>query len=191
MNLVLASTSAYRRVLLERLGLPFEVTAPHVDESPLPGEPPEAVAERLARAKALSVAPRFPDSLIIGSDQAAVCDGELLGKPGTHDNAVRQLRKVSGKETVFHTALCVHASGTGVTKLRSVPYRVRFRKLNDELIKRYLERERPYDCAGSAKAEGLGIALIERMEGDDPTALMGLPLIALVSLLQELGQDVL
>jgi septum formation protein len=189
-RLVLASTSAYRRKLLERLGLPFEVSAPDVDETRLPGESPSSMAERLARAKALAVAARFPESLIIGSDQAACCEGELLGKPGSHDIAVHQLRKMSGKEAVFHTALCVHASATGVTKLRSVPYRVTFRRLDDGLIERYLARERPYDCAGSAKAEGLGIALIARMLGEDPTALLGLPLIALVELLQEHGQAV-
>ena len=190
MKLVLASTSPYRRELLERLALPFEVAAPQVAESRLPGEPPEALSERLARAKALAVAARFPDALIIGSDQAAVCDGELLGKPGTRENAVRQLTRLSGREAVFHTALCVHASATGLTKLRSVPCRVRFRVLDAARIERYLALERPYDCAGSAKAEGLGIALIERMQGDDPTALMGLPLIALVDLLHDFGLDV-
>ena len=190
MKLVLASTSSYRRMLLERLGLPFEVSAPNVDESRLPGENPSSMAERLAREKALAVAARFPDSMVIGSDQAACCDGELLGKPGNHDNAVLQLRTLSGREALFHTALCVHASATGVTRVRSVPYRVQFRTLDDALIERYLARERPYDCAGSAKAEGLGIVLIARMQGDDPTALMGLPLIALVDLLQELGQEV-
>src|SRR6185503_20492482 len=127
MNLVLASTSRYRRELLERLGVPFEVAAPRVDETPLAGEPPEAMAERLARAKALAVAGRFPDALVIGSDQAAVCDGELMGKPGSHDRAVAQLRRLSGREAVFHTAVCVHSrSGT---RARNVPYRVRFRRL--------------------------------------------------------------
>jgi len=189
-KLVLASTSAYRRMLLERLGLPFEMAAPQVDETRQPGEKPSAMAQRLARAKALAVAARFPDALIIGSDQAACCQGELLGKPGSHDNAVLQLRKLSGKEAVFHTALCVHASATGAIRLRSVPFRVLFRRLDDALIERYLAREQPYDCAGSAKAEGLGIALIARMQGEDPTALMGLPLIALVDLLKELGREV-
>lgn len=148
------------------------------------------MAKRLAREKALAVAPQYPDALIIGSDQAAVCEGELLGKPGSHDRAVQQLRLLSGREAVFHTALCVHASGLARTRVRCVPYRVRFRALEDALIERYLAREQPYDCAGSAKAEGLGIALIERMRGDDPTALMGLPLIALVGLLGEFGMDV-
>jgi len=189
-NLVLASTSPYRRTLLERLGLPFEVCAPHVDEQARPGEVPGALAERLAHDKAAAVAARFPDALIIGSDQTAVCEGEILGKPGNHERAVQQLRKLSGKEAVFHTALCLLSSGTGIWKVRSVPYHIRFRALDDALIERYLEREQPYDCAGSAKAEALGIALIERMQGDDPTALMGLPLIALVDLLREFGQVV-
>ncbi len=148
------------------------------------------MAKRLARDKALAVACGYPEALIIGSDQAAVCEGQLLGKPGSHDRAVQQLRLLSGREAVFHTALCVHASGPGRTQVRSVPYRVRFRPLEDALIERYLAREKPYDCAGSAKAEGLGIALIERMRGDDPTALMGLPLIALVEMLHAFGVEV-
>jgi septum formation protein len=190
-KLILASTSPYRRMLLERLGLPFEVCAPRVDESRLPGEDGPSLSRRLARDKAVAVAARFPDALVIGSDQAAVCDGELLGKPGSHDKAVLQLRRLSGREAVFHTALCVHASAIGMTRVCSVPYRVLFRPLDDALIERYLAREQPYDCAGSAKAEGLGIALIERMRGDDPTALMGLPLIALVGMLKEFGREVL
>ncbi len=188
LKLVLASTSRYRRELLERLGLPFEVAAPEVDETPLPGESVPALAERLARAKALAVAARFPGAVVIGSDQAAVCGGELLGKPGNHERAAAQLKRLSGREAVFHTALCVHSpSGT---RLRSVPYRVQFRTLDDALIERYLAREQPYDCAGSAKAEGLGVVLIAAMEGSDPTALMGLPLIALVDLLREAGLEV-
>jgi septum formation protein len=188
MKLVLASTSRYRRELLERLGVPFEVAAPDVDETPIPGEPPAAMAERLARAKADAVARRLTGAVVIGSDQAAVCDGVLLGKPGTHERAVQQLKSVSGKEAVFHTAVCVQsARGAHV---RSVPYRVRFRDLDDGLINRYLTKEQPYDCAGSAKAEGLGIVLIASMHGDDPTALMGLPLIALVDLLREAGVHV-
>jgi 7-methyl-GTP pyrophosphatase len=190
-KLILASTSRYRRMLLERLGLPFEVVSSQVDEVRLPGEDIGSLAERLARDKALAVAARFPDALIIGSDQTAVCDGALLGKPGSHDKAILQLRHLSGREAVFHTAVCVHSTSNRVTRLRSVPYRVAFRVLDDDLIERYLAREQPYDCAGSAKAEGLGIALIARMQGDDPTALMGLPLIALVDLLKEFGREVL
>jgi septum formation protein len=190
MQLVLASTSPYRRALLERLGAPFSVADPKTHEARLPAEPPEAMAARLARAKALAVAPAFPAALIIGCDQVATCGGDLIGKPGDHEHAVLQLRLVSGREAVFHTALCVHNARTGATGARTVPSRVRFRRLDDALIERYLRREKPYDCAGSARAEGLGIALIERIEGDDPTALVGLPLIALVGLLREQGFDV-
>jgi septum formation protein len=189
-KLVLASTSRYRRELLARLALPFEAAAPDVDESRLGHEAPEAMAARLAIGKALAVAARFPQSLIIGSDQVAICEGELLGKPGDHENSARQLRQLSGRSVIFHTAVCVHATATGATRVRSVPHRVIFRTLDDGLIERYLAKEQPYDCAGSAKAEGLGIALIERMEGDDPTALMGLPLIALVELLRESGLEI-
>jgi septum formation protein len=190
-RLVLASTSRYRRGLLERLGVAFEVADPGVDETRRAGEPPEAMAERLARAKALAVAARFPGSLIIGCDQVAHCDGEILGKPGTHANAVRQLRTLSGREAVFHTAVCVHDSRSAASLVRVVPCRVAFRRLDDALIESYLAKEQPYDCAGSAKSEGLGIALIARMDGEDPTALVGLPLIALVDLLREQGLDVL
>jgi len=191
MQLVLASASRYRRALLERLGVAFSVADPDVDESRRPGEAPEVMAARLAEAKALSVARRWRDCLVIGCDQVAVRDGELLGKPGTHDNAVRQLRALSGGEAVFHTAVCVHNSSDATTRVRVVPCRVTFRKLDDGVIKRYLAREQAYDCAGSAKAEGLGIALIARMEGEDPTALIGLPLIALVDLLREQGLNVI
>jgi septum formation protein len=191
MQLVLASTSSYRRALLERLGLPFSVADPRIPEERLKGELPEAMARRLAEAKATAVAGRFPGALIIGSDQVAVNGGEVLGKPGGHDNAVRQLRALSGREAVFHTAVCVHNAASGVTRTRVVSCRVTFRELDEQTIGRYLERERPYDCAGSAKAEGLGIALIEKMQGDDPNALIGLPLIALVDLLREQGLDVI
>ena len=190
-RIVLASTSRYRRGLLERLGLPFEVADPGVDERRHAGEPPEAMARRLAEAKALAVAKRFPGALIIGCDQVAHCDGEIFGKPGTHANAVRQLRALSGKTALFHTAVCVHNAKGGSTQVRLVPCRVGFRKLDDATIERYLEKEQPYDCAGSAKSEGLGIALIARIEGDDPSALIGLPLIALVDLLREQGLDVI
>jgi septum formation protein len=191
MQLVLASTSSYRRALLERLGLPFSVADPRIPEERLKGEPPEAMARRLAEAKATAVAGRFPGALIIGSDQVAVNGSEVLGKPGDHDNAVRQLRSLSGREAVFHTAVCVHNASSGATRTRVVSCRVTFRELDEQTIGRYLEREQPYDCAGSAKAEGLGIALIEKMQGDDPNALIGLPLIALVDLLREQGLDVI
>jgi septum formation protein len=190
-QLVLASTSPYRRALLERLGISFLVARPEVTEEHRAGEAPEAMAKRLAEAKALAVASRFSDTLVIGSDQVAVCDGEILGKPLTHDNAVRQLRLLSGRQAVFHTAVCVHSTGNGRSRARVVPCRVTFRKLSDETIESYLAKEQPYDCAGSAKSEGLGIALIEKMESVDPSALIGLPLIALVDLLREQGFDVL
>jgi len=191
MRLVLASTSRYRRDLLERLELPFSVADPGIEEAPRPGEAPAEMASRLAEAKALAVAHRFRDSLIIGGDQVAVKDGEVLGKPGTHDNAVRQLRSLSAGEALFHTAVCVHNSASDMTRVRVVPCRVTFRRLDDGMIERYLAREQAYDCAGSAKAEGLGIALIAKMESEDPTALIGLPLIALVDLLREQGLNVI
>lgn len=187
MNIVLASTSRYRRALLERLRVPFSAVDPGVAEATLEGESPEAMATRLATAKALAVAAAHPQALIIGCDQVAVSDGKILGKPGTHERAARQLRELSGREALFYTALCVHDARSGRTATRGVPYRVRFRVLDEAIIQRYLELEQPYDCAGSAKSEGLGIALIERMEGDDPNALIGLPLIALVDLLGEHG----
>jgi septum formation protein len=191
MQLVLASTSRYRRELLERLGIPFSVADPSVAEERRPGEAPESMARRLAETKSLAVANRFRDALIIGCDQVAVGNGELLGKPGTRENAVRQLRALSGGEAVFYTAVCVHNTSDGSTRVRVVPCRVTFRELDGGTIDRYLAREQPYDCAGSAKAEGLGIALIAKMEGEDPSALVGLPLIALVDLLHQQGLNVL
>jgi septum formation protein len=190
MKIVLASTSRYRRELLNRLQVPFSAVNPGIEESALPGEPPEAMATRLATAKALAVASDHPDAVIIGCDQVAVSEGKIVGKPGNHENAVRQLRELSGRDAIFYTAICVHDASSGRTAIRVVPYRVKFRVLDDAVIQRYLERERPYDCAGSAKSEGLGIALIERMEGEDPNALVGLPLIALVDLLGECGVQI-
>lgn len=191
MQLILASTSRYRRALLERLGVPFSVADPGVAEERRPGEPAEAMARRLAESKALAVAGRFRDALVIGCDQTAVKDGEVLGKPGNRENAVRQLRALSGAEVTFHTAVCVHSTVSGASLVRVVPCRVIFRELSPAVIERYLAREQPYDCAGSAKSEGLGIALMERIDGEDPNALIGLPLIALVDLLHEQGLDVL
>lgn len=188
-GLVLASTSPYRRALLQRLGIEFSVADPQVSEERRQGEAPEAMAGRLAETKARAVASRYPDSLIIGSDQVAVCDGEILGKPITHANAVRQLRALSGRDALFHTAVCVHR--TGVSRTRVVPCRVTFRTLDDATIEAYLTKEQPYDCAGSAKSEGLGIALIAKIQSEDPSALIGLPLIALVDLLREQGVNVL
>ena len=190
MKIVLASSSRYRRELLARLQIPFSAVNPGVEETALAGESPEATATRLATAKALAVAGDHPDALIIGCDQVAVSCGKVLGKPGNHENAARQLRELSGRDAIFYTALCVHDTRSGRTATRGVPYRVKFRVLDDAAIQRYLEREQPYDCAGSAKSEGLGIALIERIEGEDPNALVGLPLIALVDLLGEHGVQI-
>jgi len=190
-TIVLASSSPYRRALLERLGLPFQSVKPGVDETRLPGEAPEALATRLARAKALAVAADYPGALVIGSDQVAVLGDQIMGKPGNHENAVRQLRQLSGRTAQFLTALCVHHGGKGRTLESLVPFEVTFRQLDEHAIETYLRREQPYDCAASAKAEALGIALIARMRGDDPNALIGLPLIALIDLLQEHGVKVL
>ena len=189
--IVLASTSKYRRELLTRLGLPFEVASPGVDETALPNEAPRDTARRLAEAKARAVAARFPLALVIGSDQVAVLEGATLGKPGNHANALRQLKTMRGKEIVFHTALCLCDAASSEAQTRVVPYRVRFRNYSDEQIERYLQREQPYDCAGSARCEGLGIALIAEMHGDDPNALIGLPLIALTEMLAAQGVNVL
>jgi septum formation protein len=186
-TLVLGSTSRYRRELLSRLNVPFEVAAPDVDETPLAGETPEALARRLAAAKARAVAQRFPQAIVIGSDQVADLDGEPLGKPGDHDNAVRQLRRMRGREVVFQTALCVICLASGFAQHELAPVRVRFRDLSDAEIERYLRLEQPYDCAGSAKSEGLGIALLESIDNDDPTALVGLPLIRTCRLLRAAG----
>ena len=190
-RIILASTSKYRRELLARLGLPFEVAPPEVDETALPNELPQATSRRLAEAKAGAVAERFPEALVIGSDQVAVLDGLALGKPGNFANAMRQLKAMRGKEVVFHTALCLCQAASGRVQTRVVPYYVRFRAYSDAQLERYLEREQPYDCAGSARCEGLGIALIAEMRGEDPNALIGLPLIALTEMLAELGVGVL
>lgn len=187
-SLILASTSRYRRDLLARLGLPFTVEAPGIDESARPGERPDALALRLAAEKAHAVARRHPAALVIGSDQAATLDGAIaIGKPGNHERAREQLRAASGRTMDFHTALCVARASDGFDERASVATRVRFRRLDDAEIERYLLREQPWDCAGAAKAEGLGIALLEAIEGDDPTALVGLPLIALTRMLRHAG----
>ena len=190
-QLVLASTSPFRRELLSRLGIPFETANPQTDESPLPGESPEATALRLSEAKARAVAHIFPDALIIGSDQVAVLDGNVYGKPGSHEKAVSQLRTMRGKTVNFFTGLCLLDSKTGAAQTRGIPTLVSFRDLSDDEIENYLRRERPYNCAGSAKSEGLGIAIIARMQGDDPNALIGLPLIALCDLFADAGLPVL
>jgi len=190
-QLVLASTSAYRRALLERLGLRFECAAPGVDEAPRIGETPEQTAQRLACAKAAAVAPHFPDALVIGSDQVASLGALRLEKPGDHANAARQLTALSGQTARFDTALCLLDTARGAQWQRIVPCRVTFRRLDAKTIEAYLRREQPYDCAGSAKSEGLGVALIERIDTEDPTALIGLPLIALCDLLAAAGQPVI
>ncbi|MEC5396928.1 Maf family protein [Uliginosibacterium sp. H1] len=188
--LVLASTSVYRRALLERLGLDFAVDRPETDETALPDEAPRATAERLAIAKARAVAPRHMGSLIIGSDQVAALGERHFGKPGTIERAVAQLREMSGNTVVFHTALCLLDSRDGSYQIETVPTEVRFRELEETEIRRYVEREMPLDCAGSAKSEGLGISLLEYMRGDDPNALVGLPLIALCRMLRQAGVQV-
>jgi septum formation protein len=184
LTLVLASTSRYRRELLERLKLPFKIVSPDLDEAPHSGETPAMTAERLALAKAQAARTRFPHSLIIGSDQVAFCDGVRLDKPGDHAGAVRQLRVASGKSVSFITAIALVNTASGRTQTRLIPTEVRFRKINDHEIERYLQAEPAYDCAGSAKAEGLGISLVESIQSSDPTALIGLPLIALSEMLR-------
>jgi septum formation protein len=191
-RLILASSSKYRQELLSRLRIPFDVMVPIVDETPKPGESPEATALRLAQEKAIEVARRAPGALVIGSDQVATLDGEQIGKPGTHENALRQLQKMRGRRVVFHSALCLWDGrpddGAGkMPQLENVQTFVTFRDLPDAELDAYLRIEQPYDCAGSAKNEGLGIALIERIESNDPTALTGLPLIALTGMLRRAG----
>jgi len=184
---VLGSTSPYRRELLSRLRLTFDVAAPDVDESALPGETPAALARRLAIAKARAVASRFPEAAVIGSDQVADLDGQALGKPGTHENAVNQLRLMRGKTVVFHTAVAVICAARGFEQVDLAPVRVAFRQYEDEEIESYLRAEQPYDCAGSARSEGLGIAMLEAIESDDPSALVGLPLIRTCRMLRAAG----
>lgn len=188
-KIVLASTSRYRRELLSRLGLAFDVVAPAVDESPQASESPSQTALRLAEMKARAVAKDYPDSLIIGSDQVLLLDNEQLGKPGNFANAFLQLKKMQGKAMVFHTALCLLNSRSGNLQLRDVPTTIHMRNLSDAQIESYLRKEQPYDCAGSARSEGLGIALIARYETADPNALIGLPLIALTEMLANEGVD--
>ena len=188
-ELILASTSRYRRELLERLHLPFSVRAPEVDESVRPGESPAAAASRLALEKARAVAKVKPAAVVIGSDQVADLEGQAIGKPGTHERAQAQLRAMSGKTLVFHTAIAVVCISRGYEAQSTAPVTVRLRKLGDAEIEHYLRTEAPYDCAGSAKVETLGIALLESVESDDPTALVGLPLIRTCELLRAVGID--
>jgi septum formation protein len=193
-RLILASSSPYRRELLERLRIPFDVVVPAIDETPYSGEAPEATALRLAEAKARAVAAGLADSeraLVIGSDQVATYDGRQIGKPGTHEKALAQLQGMRGREVLFHSALCLFDTRSASAQAKDIVTRVRFRNLSDAALDAYLRAETPYDCAGSAKAEGLGIALLEAIESDDPTALIGLPLIALTSMLLEAGYPLL
>ena len=189
MKLVLASTSAYRKMLLERLHLPFDTDRPETDETPLPGEAPAATAERLAAEKARAVAGRWPDALVIGSDQVAYLGDQVFGKPGTEARAIAQLQRMRGQTVVFHTALAVLNTRTGHLQVEGIPTQVRFRNLSDDEIRRYVAKEQPLDCAGSAKSEGLGITLLDAMPGEDPTALIGLPLIALSRMLRAEGLE--
>ncbi len=188
-RLILASTSRYRRELLHRLHLPFEVLSPGVDETALAAEAPADLARRLSLAKADAVARRHPDAVVIGSDQVCAVGGETLGKPGTHERATLQLQRLSGQRAVFHTSVCVVRRSTGYESHAAAPVVVRFRTLSAEEIEHYLRTEQPYDCAGSAKCETLGIALLEAIESDDPTALVGLPLIRTARMLREAGID--
>ena len=191
MDVILASTSPYRKRLLERLQISFRCLAPGTDESPLPGELPAALAQRLALAKAQSIAALHRDALVIGCDQVASIEGCIMGKPGSFDRAASQLRSCSGRDVQFHTALALVSMNRGLERFHVEPFSVRFRTLSDTRIIDYLIREQPYDCAGSFKVEGLGIALFEYLAGNDPTALEGLPLIKLTELLGEAGVDIL
>lgn len=187
-QLVLASSSPYRRELLDRLGLEYLTVSPAIDETALPGETPDALVERLAEQKARKVAETH-QGLIIGSDQVATVDDDILGKPGNHENAVAQLTRLSGQRVTFHTGLCLLDTAHHEAQVDVVPFTVQFRSLSAEQIERYLQREQPYNCAGSFKSEGLGITLFEKMLGDDPTALIGLPLIRLTAMLAKAGID--
>ena len=189
--LILASSSEYRRQLLQKLQIPFNSISPNVDESVFTGEKPQETALRLAQEKAKKIGNEYPHALVIGCDQVATLDGEQLGKPLNHNNATAQLQKMRGREVVFHSALCVYNAATGNMQAVVVPYLVKFRQLSDEQIESYLTKEQPYHCAGSAKSEGLGIALIERMLGEDPNALIGLPLIKLVTMLKNEGIEII
>jgi septum formation protein len=189
--LILGSTSRYRRELLQRLRVPFDVVSPDVDETPLPGEAPHALASRLALAKAKAVAALYPHAVVIGSDQVADLNGEPLGKPGTHECAVIQLQRMRGQTVVFQTAVSVVCQESGFEHTELAQIKVRFRDLSDSEIEAYLRAEEPYDCAGSAKSEGLGIALLDAIDNDDPTALIGLPMIRTARLLRAAGIDLL
>ncbi|GAA0685960.1 7-methyl-GTP pyrophosphatase [Marinobacterium maritimum] len=186
-TLVLASSSPWRREILDKLGLPYRTKHPEIDETPLPDESAAALVSRLAEEKARAVAPAYKDALVIGSDQVAVLDEQIIGKPGTHERATEQLRALSGRSITFLTGLCLLNTATGKTHVEVVPFHVHFRKLSDGLIEDYLQHEQPYNCAGSFRSEGAGIVLFERLEGEDPNTLVGLPLIRLVRMLEAEG----
>ena len=185
--IILASSSPFRKELLERLNLPFECHSPEVDESMQSGEIAEAYVCRLARQKAQTIANQFPEAVIIGSDQCALLDDQILGKPGDHNNALKQLKAAQGKSVIFHTGLCVMQVSSGFSETDDIQFQVKFRNLNNQQLSHYLEVEQPYQCAGSFKSEGYGAALLDHMQGDDPTALIGLPLIRLVGMLENAG----
>ncbi|HIE91201.1 MAG TPA: septum formation inhibitor Maf [Methylophilaceae bacterium] len=190
-TLILASSSIYRRELLQRLQINFSTVSPHVDETILKGEKSQETALRLSQEKARKVGVEYPHALIIGCDQVATLNGEQLGKPLNHNNATKQLRAMRGEEVTFHSAVCLYNANTNSIQAEVIPYLVRFKKLTDAQIENYLIKEQPYHCAGSAKSEGLGIALIESMAGDDPNALIGLPMIKLITMLQNEGVNLL
>jgi len=191
MQLILASTSPFRKSVLEKLGLPFDCHAPEVDEAPQPHETPAQLVERLSIAKAQAIAAHLQQGLVIGSDQVAVIDDEILGKPGNHENAVAQLERASGKTVTFLTGLALVNAESGAIQAEVVPFKVVFRQLTQPQIVNYLNAEQPYNCAGSFKSEGLGIALFDRLEGDDPNTLIGLPLIRLIRMLEKEGMTVI
>jgi septum formation protein len=190
-ELILGSTSIYRRELLERLKIPFRVEAPGIDETPLANETPQQLVERLSIEKARSVASNNPASLVIGSDQVAVHNGKIVGKPHTHEKAMQQLREANGKEIVLYTGLSVVNADTGESLTEVIPFHVVFRKLSEQQLENYLHKEQPYHCAGSVKSEGLGVALLERFDGEDPNTLIGLPLIRLIRMLEHFGVNVI
>lgn len=190
-ELILGSTSVYRRELLQRLKIPFRVEAPDIDETPLENETPQQLVERLAVEKARSVADKNPGSLVIGSDQVAVHGGKIVGKPNTHDRAMQQLREANGQEIMLYTGLSLVNADTGEAQTEVIPFQVVFRNLSEQQLESYLHKEQPYHCAGSVKSEGLGIALLERFEGEDPNTLIGLPLIRLIRMLEYFGVNVI
>ncbi len=190
-TLILASSSEFRRQLLQKLLIPFNSISPKIDETAFDGEKPHQTALRWAQEKAQKIGAEYPHALVIGCDQVATLDGEQLGKPLNHQNATKQLQMMRGREVTFHSALCLYNAATGNMQAEVVPYLVRFRQLTDEQIENYLSKEQPYQCAGSAKSEGLGIVLMERMIGEDPNALIGLPLIKLITMLQNEGVNVI